>query len=99
MFILEHAVKDEKFLSTVVRMRGKMATRCVANDRRGSGHLIAYAIQHAPLNPGHRRRDPGQPAGVDGDATGKISIEFHPCLLPMVSTRYSMKCTPFAMGK
>ena len=77
VLILEHAVEDEKFLPAVVRMRGKMATGCVANDRCGSGHLIAYAIQHAPLDPGHRRSDPGQSAGVDGDATGKISIEFH----------------------
>src|SRR5215469_10660929 len=41
VLVLEHAVEDEEFLSAVVHMRGEMATRCIANDGRGSSHLLA----------------------------------------------------------
>ena len=49
------------------------ASRCgswrIANDTGGARHLIADAIQYAPPEPGHRRRDPGQPRRVDGNVT------------------------------
>src|SRR5215472_15923781 len=51
VLILEHAFEDEKFLPAVMRMRGEMATRCVANDRRGSGHL-------SPMRSSMRRSTP-----------------------------------------
>src|SRR6516165_568242 len=54
-----------------------MAARGVANDRRGASDLIANAIEHAPLDPGHWRGDPRKPRGVDSDAARKVSIQFH----------------------
>src|SRR6516164_11093951 len=54
-----------------------MAAGGVANDRRGASDLIANAIEHAPLDPGHWRGDPRKPRGVDSDAARKVSIKFH----------------------
>jgi len=55
MLVLEDAFEDKELLATVVCVGGEMAPRRVADDRCGASHLIADAIQHAPLNPGHRR--------------------------------------------
>src|SRR6516165_5178778 len=57
-----------------------MAARGVANDRRGASDLIANAIEHAPLDPGHWRGDPRKPRGMDSDAARKVSIQFHPAV-------------------
>src|SRR6516165_11259748 len=54
-----------------------MAAGGVANDRRGASDLIANAIEHAPLDPGHWRGDPRKLRGVDSDAARKVSIKFH----------------------
>jgi hypothetical protein len=35
-----------------------MAARCIAYDRRGTGHFISDAIQHPPVDTFHGRGDP-----------------------------------------
>src|SRR5215469_6574087 len=54
-----------------------MAAGGVANDRCGASDLIANAIEHAPLDPGHWRGDPRKPRGMDRHAARKVSIQFH----------------------
>jgi hypothetical protein len=68
VLILKDALKHQKFFTAAMRMGGEATARRVANDRRGSRHLVADAVQHAPFDPGHWRRHPGKPRGVDSDA-------------------------------
>src|SRR5262249_21718618 len=81
MLILKDALEHQKLLTAVMRVSREVTARRVANDGSGAGYLIADAIQHSPLDAGHWRGHPREPRGVDSNAAGKISIDFHLCLL------------------
>ena len=67
MLILEDAFENKKLLTAAVGMSGEMAMRRVTNDRSSAGHLIPDAIQHPPVDAGHRRRYPSETRSMHDD--------------------------------
>jgi hypothetical protein len=76
VLVLEDAFEDDELLAAAVRVGGEMTVGGISDDRRCARHFIADAIEHAALDAGHWRRNPGEPRSMHGDATRKICIEF-----------------------
>ena len=66
-------------IAAAVDVRIEAAVRRVAHDAGGARHLLAVALQHAPVHAGQRRRDPGQLLAVHHRALAEIGVDFH-CL-------------------
>jgi hypothetical protein len=77
VLVLEHAVQDEEFLPAAVRMRSEMAVRRIADDRGGTSHFVADAIQHPAVYAGDGRRRPRQPCRMHDCPLGKIGVDLH----------------------
>ena len=73
----EHALQHEELLAAAVDVRIEGAVRRVAHDAGGARHLLAVALQHAPVHAGQRRSDPGQLLAVHHRALAEIGIDFH----------------------
>ncbi len=67
----------QEFFAAPVRVRRELAAGRVPGDRDGSRYFVADAVQHAPVDPCHRRWHPGELGGVDHCALGKIRVDFH----------------------
>src|SRR5262249_40058887 len=76
VLIRKPALEHEESFAAVVGVGGEATARRVANDGSGSRDLVADAVEHTPFDAGHRRWYPRQPRGVDGNAPGKISVDF-----------------------
>ncbi len=65
MLILEGPFEDDELLTASMGVLGKSAALGVADDRGRPRHFIADPIEHPPVDAFHRRRHPGELAGVD----------------------------------
>ena len=55
VFVREHALEHEELLAAAMGVRREAGSRRVADDRSRARHLVADAIEHAPLDPGDWR--------------------------------------------
>ena len=78
VFILKHALQDDKFFAAGMGMRREIAARRIAHDRRGACHLVTDPVEHTPIHALHRRGLPVDPVRMHDDTPGKIRVELHP---------------------
>ena len=62
MLVLEHAVEDQEFLAAAMDVGRESGCWGIADDAGGAGDLVADPVEHAAVDPGRRRRAPGQRA-------------------------------------
>ena len=77
MLVLKHAFEHDELLAPAVRVRREMASRRVAHDGSGARHLVANAIEHAPLHAGDGRIHPRLLRGVNDDALAEVCVDVH----------------------
>src|SRR4029434_6569707 len=76
---LENAFEDEELLAASVDVRGEVALRGIAHNRRRAGDLVTQAIEHSALDTRHGRCLPTAACGMHGDTFIEISIYVHVC--------------------
>jgi hypothetical protein len=81
-FVREGALKDQKLLAQCVLVTREAAAGPIADNAGCPRDLVAVALQHPPLDPGHRRGDPPRLVGKADRALGHVGMDQHgPVLL------------------
>ena len=73
----EHAFEHQELLSQPVGVFREAASRGVADNARGPRHFLAVPLQHAPLDPGQRRVEPGHSLGLDDHPSRDVRVQEH----------------------
>lgn len=79
--VVKAAGEHEELLAAAVGMRAEPRPGRIADDRRLARDLLADAIQHVALGPGHRRRPPRLATRKHDLAAGEVCSKLHGKLL------------------
>src|SRR6516164_5234751 len=77
MFVLKYPIQHQELLTAAMHMRREVAVWSVADDRSGARDLVAHAVQHAPMNTGHRGGNPVERGCVDARPAAEVRVEMH----------------------
>ena len=77
VLVLKHAIQDDELFPAGVGVGRERTAGRIADDGCRASYLAADAVQHAPVHAFHRRGLPFNCVGIDDNAGGEISVQFH----------------------